>query len=192
MVFPSKKRSAQRYAIGRVAAMKMDIAEGPIAERLNGIPWQRVEADLDAFGGALLEQLLTPQECGAVAAMYRDDAQFRSRVVMARHGFGRGNTNTSVTRCRHVEECGRTTCIRGWHPLPTAGMKRCGSACGIRQTMRIPPALPRGRPAPADAVAAPVWARRLQLPASGPVRRTCVSDPGGGAASRTRAGFRRR
>jgi hypothetical protein len=70
--------------------MKMHVAEGAMVEELNGIPWQRVEADLDAFGGAVLEHLLTPQECDAVTAMYADDALFRSRVVMARHGFGRG------------------------------------------------------------------------------------------------------
>ena len=63
---------------------------GAIAERLNGVAWQRVEADLDAYGGALLERLLTPEECEAVTAMYPNDAAFRSRVVMTRHGFGRG------------------------------------------------------------------------------------------------------
>jgi hypothetical protein len=69
--------------------MKSEVAAA-IAERLSGVAWQRVEADLDAYGGAMLERLLTPEECDAVAAMYPDDAAFRSRVVMARHGFGRG------------------------------------------------------------------------------------------------------
>jgi hypothetical protein len=69
--------------------MKSEVA-GAIAERLNGVAWQRVEADLDAYGGAMLERLLTQEECDAVTAMYPDDAGFRSRVVMTRHGFGRG------------------------------------------------------------------------------------------------------
>src|ERR1700761_6304709 len=69
--------------------MKSGVA-GAIAERLNGVAWQRVEADLDAYGGAMLERLLTPHECEAVTAMYPDDAAFRSRIVMTRHGFGRG------------------------------------------------------------------------------------------------------
>ena len=69
--------------------MKSEVA-GAIAERLNGVAWQRVEADLDAYGGAMLERLLTPEECDAVTAMYPDDAAFRSRIVMTRHGFGRG------------------------------------------------------------------------------------------------------
>ena len=54
------------------------------------IDWQRVSDDLDARGCAVIEKLLTPQQCGDLAALYPDDARFRSRVVMARHGFGRG------------------------------------------------------------------------------------------------------
>ena len=38
----------------------------------------------------MIEQLLTPQQCTALAALYPDDARFRSRIVMGRHGFGRG------------------------------------------------------------------------------------------------------
>ena len=70
--------------------MKVAMAEGTIPERVEGIAWQRVESDLDAYGGAVLEHLLTPKECDAVSAMYPEDAVFRSRVVMTRHGFGRG------------------------------------------------------------------------------------------------------
>ena len=69
--------------------MKSEVA-GAIAERLNRVAWQRVEADLDAYGGAMLERLFTPEQCDSVTAMYPDDAAFRSRVVMTRHGFGRG------------------------------------------------------------------------------------------------------
>jgi uncharacterized protein len=70
--------------------MKTAMAEAPIAERLSGVAWPRVEADLDAYGGAVLEHLLTAEESDAIATMYPDDAAFRSRVVMTRHGFGRG------------------------------------------------------------------------------------------------------
>ena len=61
-----------------------------IAERLSNVAWERVESDLDEYGGAVLERLLSSEECEAVAGMYPDDSVFRSRVVMARHGFGRG------------------------------------------------------------------------------------------------------
>jgi hypothetical protein len=70
--------------------MKSEAVNEAIAERLSSIPWERVEAELDGYGAAVLEQLLAPEECEAVTAMYPDDAVFRSRVVMAQHGFGRG------------------------------------------------------------------------------------------------------
>jgi len=52
--------------------------------------WARIGAELDAQGSAVLEHLISPDECDELAAAYPDDALFRSRVVMARHGFGRG------------------------------------------------------------------------------------------------------
>jgi hypothetical protein len=48
------------------------------------------EEELDAQGFAVWENVLTADQCAAVAELYSDDALFRSRVVMARHGFGRG------------------------------------------------------------------------------------------------------
>lgn len=45
---------------------------------------------LDAHGHAVLPRLLDARQCAELAATYDDDARFRSRVVMARHGFGRG------------------------------------------------------------------------------------------------------
>ena len=60
------------------------------SDRVAGLDWTRIAANLDAHGNALIDQLLSPAQCSAIAAMYADDARFRSRVVMARHGFGRG------------------------------------------------------------------------------------------------------
>lgn len=57
---------------------------------MNALDWQRVSKDLDAQGCATIEGLITPDECDALAALYPDHGIFRSRVVMARHGFGRG------------------------------------------------------------------------------------------------------
>jgi uncharacterized protein len=61
-----------------------------VAERVNAIDWARVSDDLDANGSAPIERLISPAECEALASLYPVDALFRSRVVMARHGFGRG------------------------------------------------------------------------------------------------------
>ncbi len=57
---------------------------------MQGIDWAAAEAELDATGVAQLGPLLAPEECRALVALYDDEVRFRSRVVMARHGFGRG------------------------------------------------------------------------------------------------------
>ncbi len=49
-----------------------------------------VIGELDEAGRAVLKGLLTAEECRELAALYSDEAKFRSRVEMARHGFGRG------------------------------------------------------------------------------------------------------
>ncbi len=65
-------------------------AAGSPAERVDAIDWQRVADELDEQGCAVLEELLAPEESRAIASLYGDDGRFRSRVVMGRHGFGRG------------------------------------------------------------------------------------------------------
>ena len=60
------------------------------AERVDGLDWARATRELDARGSAVLDGLVRPDDCRALGALYPDDAAFRSRIVMARHGFGRG------------------------------------------------------------------------------------------------------
>ena len=64
--------------------------EKTVGDRVAAIGWERVLADLDARGFAILEKVLDAGECRAIAGLYDDGSRFRSRVVMARHGFGRG------------------------------------------------------------------------------------------------------
>lgn len=52
--------------------------------------WERLGEDLDRYGYARIERILTVGECHALALNYADPALFRSRIVMARHGFGQG------------------------------------------------------------------------------------------------------
>ncbi len=61
-----------------------------LAARIAGLDWGRIGDALDAGGNALLPNLLTAQECASLSAAYDDAALFRSRIVMSRHGFGRG------------------------------------------------------------------------------------------------------
>jgi hypothetical protein len=61
-----------------------------IAEHIAAFDWQRLAADLDAHGCAVVQAVLSPRECIALAETYVADEGFRSRIVMARHGFGPG------------------------------------------------------------------------------------------------------
>lgn len=58
--------------------------------RVAAIEWPEVEADLDAQGAAVIKDLLAPVDCHELSSLYQRDDIFRARVVMARHGFGRG------------------------------------------------------------------------------------------------------
>lgn len=59
-------------------------------KRIDELDWHRIEAELDSHGVGLTGPLLNPEECAALAALYPDESRFRSRIVMARHGFGSG------------------------------------------------------------------------------------------------------
>ena len=69
---------------------RVSIAAENGAERLDALDWRRISQELDNQGSVVLERLASADECRALAAMYLKDEFFRSRVVMGRHGFGRG------------------------------------------------------------------------------------------------------
>jgi uncharacterized protein len=58
--------------------------------RIAAVDWARVTQALDANGAAVIPSFLPPSTCAALSKLYPHDEHFRSRVVMARHGFGRG------------------------------------------------------------------------------------------------------
>jgi hypothetical protein len=61
-----------------------------VSDRVRDFDWERLSRELDASGNAVAPKLLTQAECQALAAFYSAENSFRSRVVMGRHGFGRG------------------------------------------------------------------------------------------------------
>jgi uncharacterized protein len=71
-------------------ALAHNTAAPGIDARVDGFDWPGISAHLDAHGWAMLDRLLSGDECHAVTGMYADDGRFRSHVIMARHGFGRG------------------------------------------------------------------------------------------------------
>src|SRR5207249_1611428 len=61
-----------------------------VKARVDAVDWASVSASLDARGNAVVGRLASAAECRALASLYPNDNVFRSRVVMAQHGFGRG------------------------------------------------------------------------------------------------------
>jgi hypothetical protein len=66
------------------------VSEDLIAQRIAAVDWPAVHGELDAEGHAVVPGLLREAECNALVELYDDETRFRSRVVMARHGYGRG------------------------------------------------------------------------------------------------------
>jgi len=65
-------------------------ADDDVEARIGAIDWTRVARELDAQGSAIIERLLSRDECTTLASLYGQDGRFRSRVVMRRHGYGSG------------------------------------------------------------------------------------------------------
>ena len=76
--------------MGTMVREKTDSATSDIANRLDAIDWEAADHELDHNGCAVFQRLLSASECQEMAELYPQEALFRSRVVMARHGFGRG------------------------------------------------------------------------------------------------------
>jgi uncharacterized protein len=66
------------------------ITTEPPASRLGALDWTRIGDDLAAYGCATFGPVLAAEQCAELAGLYPRDDAFRSRVIMARHGFGRG------------------------------------------------------------------------------------------------------
>ncbi|TMJ06188.1 MAG: proline hydroxylase [Alphaproteobacteria bacterium] len=64
--------------------------QNAIADRVAALDWARIASELDAHGCATTGALLSADECAELSSRYGDDRIYRSRVIMARHGFGRG------------------------------------------------------------------------------------------------------
>ena len=184
------RRTQARAARRRARPMMPETCA--MAPDLDRHDWEAIARALDARGNARLPGLLDPAQCAALAAGYASPDGYRSRIVMARHGFGRGEYKYFPTRCRRCcKRCARR-CIRAWRPSPTAGTNCSAIRNGSRHARRVPGAMPCGRPEAAHAAHPAIWGRRLQLPAPGPVRRAGLSLAGGHPAVAARPGLQRR
>ena len=81
---------ASPTSVGGEGAPTPRFAASSLPDRIASLDWTRIATDLDAHGCAVTGPLLAAEDCATLAARYDDDALFRNRIVMARHGFGRG------------------------------------------------------------------------------------------------------
>ena len=70
--------------------INLDDHVADVDRHVESYDWSAIARDLDAHGWALIPKLLASSECAAIAGLYGDERRFRSHIIMARHGFGRG------------------------------------------------------------------------------------------------------
>jgi hypothetical protein len=61
-----------------------------IEARVATLDWTAIASALERYGCATTGALLSAEQCATLTQSYGADAPFRSRIVMSRHGFGRG------------------------------------------------------------------------------------------------------
>jgi hypothetical protein len=105
----------------------------PMAARLDEMNWVKVHADLDAQGWTIAPNLLTDAEAEAMAALYHRSQGFRSHVVMARHGFGRGEYKYFSYPLPPLIQALRTAAYPHLAPIANRWCERLG------QATRFPP-----------------------------------------------------
>jgi uncharacterized protein len=80
---------ADQAQVPKGTAARVIPVEGAVT-RVTALDWSNIGKELDEQGSTVLQGVLLPEECEALAALYPKESIFRSRVVMGRHGFGRG------------------------------------------------------------------------------------------------------
>ncbi len=61
-----------------------------VIKRAETLDWNHISQELDSYGNAIIENLISSNDCDALVNLYSEDGIFRSRVVMEQHGFGQG------------------------------------------------------------------------------------------------------
>jgi uncharacterized protein len=106
-----------------------DKGRGTIAieSTIETLDWPALETELDAFGAAVAPKLLPPEACRRVAALYPESARFRSTIVMASHGFGRGEYKYFADPLPEIVGALRVSLYRRLAPVA----ERWGAAMGL-------------------------------------------------------------
>jgi hypothetical protein len=106
-----------------------------VRERVAVLDWPAIGAELDERGVATTGPLITPDECATLAALYDCDDLFRSRVVMARHGFGRGEYKYFAYPLPALVTALRAEIYRRVAPIANRWFERMGESSRFPSTL---------------------------------------------------------
>ena len=144
-----------------------------VGTRVSAINWASAATHLDGYGWAMLKTLLTADECESIASLYGDDRRFRSHVVMARHGFGRGEYKYFAYPLPDIVAELRTALYPRLVPIANRWNESMGIDVRFPDGHRgVHRAVPQGRTDAADAAPAAVRRGGLQLRCT----RTCTAS----------------
>jgi hypothetical protein len=113
-------------ATAPLAAVPDGAPDADIAARIDALDWDRAAREIDAEGWTILPKLLTPAEADTVTGLYPKDAAFRSKVVMAQHGFGRGQYKYFSYPLPEVVQTLRTALYPHLAPIANGWLARLG------------------------------------------------------------------
>ncbi|MGH8447602.1 MAG: 2OG-Fe(II) oxygenase [Solimonas sp.] len=99
-----------------------------IAEQVAALDWPALRRQMDEAGHALTPPLINAAQRAELAAMYEEPARFRSRIVMQRYSFGRGEYQYFAYPLPPLVQALRTAFYARLAPLANAWMERLGSA----------------------------------------------------------------
>jgi hypothetical protein len=106
-----------------------------VSARIDRADWSAAADALDARGWATLDAVLDPAECRALSACYTDEARFRSHVIMARHGFGRGEYKYFAYPLPSIVDALRRSLYPHLAPLANRWNERLG--CDVRYPLEL-------------------------------------------------------
>jgi uncharacterized protein len=109
--------------------------EAAAADRVAAVDWRQAAASLDERGYATTAALLTSEQCRGLASLYDQEEAFRSRVVMQRHGFGRGEYKYLRYPLPRIVEALRQAIYPHLAPIANRWRER------LREQTRFPPTL---------------------------------------------------
>jgi uncharacterized protein len=78
------------YGIKEMSSTSSITTAKDVMQRVEAFDWNHISQDLDSHGNAIMENIISSNECDALVNLYSEDNIFRSRVMMEQHGFGRG------------------------------------------------------------------------------------------------------